>query len=472
MTDLGRDLTPLADPEVEQALLAALLCENRCYDAVSDTIAPADFWHEIHGRIFEACGTLIGRGEAANAVTLGRFFKDAAELEAVGGPDYLAELQANLVSLDAEQYAQVLRDLRIRRQAVTAGEFLIEQAMSPEVGDDARALVDGHITELDLIVGGADKSRGLAPVARDAEQVVADLAEGVARRRGGGVPGLSTGLPSLDALLCGGLRARLHVLGGASSMGKTALALAIAESVASREGPVAFFSLEMNREEILTRIVCAQSGIPVGRALAGRLTDQEIHEVRQGMVALKALHLYVDDGTAATPAAIRSRARRLKTSVGLRLVVVDYLQLLEYPEVRRRENRTSEITAITRALKRLSGDLDVPVLLLSQLSREHARRDNRRPHLSDLRESGSIEQDADVVLFCYREAYYMEREGPDKRANEDGWRADLEVAKTKCEVIAAKQRNGPLGTVVLHFDAPLIRFSERDDAAQQEEIAF
>ncbi len=463
---------PPANVEAEQALLGAILAQNEALDRVADFLTPDQFYEEVHGRIYERCVAMIGRGEIANAVTLKTAFERDDALKEAGGARYLAELQGTFVSvINARDYGRAINDAFIRRRALAAIEFLGEEMRNFDDPDQqARQVLEQHVAECDAIITREHGTRGLVSMGQDADRLKTAIDEAIERHRSGRASGISTGFPRLDKILCGGFRGgRFVVLGGAPSMGKTALALGISERVATKEGAVAFFSQEMTNHEIELRLACSRAGVDVGSSLRGDMSYNDADILKAEIDALRELPIYIDDSVSLTPSGIRSRSRRLLRSTRLRLIVIDYLQLMTGTQ--KGVNRTGELTAITRALKLLSNELDVPVLLLSQLTRDYAKRDNHRPQLSDLRESGSIEQDADDVLFVHRDAYYMERAGPPAKSKDEiEWRADLDAKKGLAEVIVAKQRMGPLGVVELGFTPKTTRF--RDFEEDQSELAF
>ena len=451
---------PLVNYEAEQALLAAILHDNRAYESVVETLKAEHFAEELHGRIYAACGALIDSGKNASAITLKSFFENEKALKDVGGTEYLVELQANFVSLTgAKDYAEVITDLWNRRRMVAISEDAIDESFAVELERPFKEIRERAEARLaDLSEGGEHK--GLEPMTTIGTATLQEIKGARKLRADGYAVAVSTGFKRLDRALCGGLRGgQLITLGGATSMGKSALGTSMALNAAELGWPAAYFSAEMRATDVGHRLLAQRAGVDLMQLIQGNLTDDEMQRVITAEDGVRALPLYIDQGMSITVQAIRSRAQRMKRAKGLGLVVVDYLQLLT---AGRRNNRVEELSEITRQLKCLAVELDAPVVMLSQLNRANQARDNKRPQLSDLRESGSIEQDSDIVLFTYREHYYLAREEPKDANKVPGWQADLEACKSKCEVIIAKQRQGPLGTVVLGFEAHTTRFHEGD----------
>lgn len=474
----GRIPSPVPqDLEIEQGLLGALLIDNRVFERVSEILQPEHFYAPVHVRIYDAISKILRRGEVASPAKLKMMFADDIHLSELGGAGYLADLMANVVTFSSiDDHARFLVDLHKRRELITIGEGVIRAARAIDADDNAAAIMER--TEQDIFnlgdTGGADTgSKPLGTVLLD----VIDTAQR-AHRREPGAFGISTGLTDLNKKL-GGLRAGdLLVLAARPSMGKTSLAVNIAFNAAQeytktageRGCPVAFFSLEMSAEELGHRIVCQQSGTDSSRVQTGDLDDQEFRNLIESTQLLASVPLHIDETSSLTIAQVRTRARRLKRQSGLGLIVVDYLQLLRGSGSKQStDSRVNEISEITRGLKALAKDLKVPVLALSQLSRAVEQRDDKRPMLSDLRESGTIEQDADVVMFVYREEYYLTRDEPAQLPRETeekfaGRQADWVARKRAManigELIISKQRKGPTGTVRVHWDGPTTSFSD------------
>jgi replicative DNA helicase len=469
--------TPPHNIEAEQALLGAVLVHPRAWERVSEAVRPEHFALAQHARIFEACARLIDAGRVADPIALKGLFERDGTFGEIGGAAYLADLvNAAVGPVNAGEYARLIADLARKRRLIEIGEALAAAAFEDtdrEAGDilaDLEAALTALATEETDQEGPVPLSVLVAPALRDIE---------AAYQRKGALAGMGTGLKVLDDALGGMGRGDLIVLAGATSSGKTALALNIAEFAArrhldsqGREGaPVAVFSLEMPARQLIARLLSRRTGIEMPRLRRGALEEPEWNPLNDGAGDLTALPLFVDDTGGLTLGALRSRCRKVKRQHGLGLVVIDYLQLLT-PDNRYAGNRASEIGQITRGLKALALELDVPVIALSQLSREVDKRDNKRPRLSDLRESGTLEQDADTVLFVYRAEYYLTREEPTQGAEEPDdkfarrwaqWETNRERAQGKAEIIVAKNRNGQSGQVLnVGFDGKRTLFHDAD----------
>jgi replicative DNA helicase len=475
--------TPPHNLEAEQALLGALLVNNQAFEKVSEFLLADHFAESVHGRIFTAIGRLVERGQVANPVTLKGYVEQDADLRAAGGANYLADLAAAVISVvNAGDYGRIVYDLYLRRQLIALGEDVVNGAYSLSL--DASAIDQIEITEKKLfdLASTGQQEKSFQTFGQAVSTAVA-MAE-AAWRRQGGLAGVASGLNDLDRLLGGLHPSDLLILAGRPSMGKTSLATNMAfyaaehlkwenDAVTGRrkavEGAVvAFFSLEMSAEQLAGRILSEQANVPSEKIRRGDMTHEEFDRLVEASQRLAALPLFIDDTPAISVTALRTRARRLKRQYGLGMIVVDYLQLMRANIGQKVEGRVQEISEITRGLKAIAKELNVPVIALSQLSRAVESRDDKRPQLSDLRESGSIEQDADVVMFVYREEYYLSRAEPSRKPEEsdekfnqryDEWRIRLEEAANIAEVIIAKQRHGPIGKVRAHFDGATTKFS-------------
>ncbi|MDF2094574.1 replicative DNA helicase [Aquibaculum arenosum] len=467
--------------EAEQALLAAILHSNHAYEKVSDFLLPEHFADGAHERIYRACGKLIERGQLANAITLKGFFDQDGGLADVGGAAYLAELQAAPVNPDVRHYGRLIHDLFLRRELIALAQDIDESAYEQDPDSAATNQIEQAEQRLYSLAETGLAEGGLQPFSGALTEAVT-LIE-AAYRRDGALAGLATHFAEIDKLLGGLHRSDLIILAGRPSMGKTALATNIAFNVAKsrrlERGPdgqsfeepetVAFFSLEMSAEQLAGRILSEQSGVRSDSLRKGAITQEDFDKVFDAARELQALRLFIDDTPAISVPALRTRARRLKRQHGLSLIVVDYLQLMTVPGGGKSDSRVQEVSEITRGLKAIAKELDVPVIALSQLSRQVEQREDKRPQLSDLRESGSIEQDADMVLFVYREQYYLERAEPMRRENENDekyheryerWKQRCEEVYGLAEVIVAKQRHGPIGIRKLTFDGDTTRFGD------------
>jgi replicative DNA helicase len=475
----GEEMPPVRELphnfEAEQALLGAILINNEAYSRVSDFLRAEHFFDPVNGRIFEAAAKLIERHQVANPVTLKNLFEGDEALADVGGAKYLARLAAAAVTIiNAGDYGRTIFDLHLRRKLIELAETMRAEAESPDLDSDAARQIETAEQQLfDLATTG--EYEGGFRTFNDVLAAAIDMAE-AAYKREGQLTGTSIGFTDLDKLL-GGLQASdLIILAGRPSMGKTALATNMAYNAArlcrfdidangqkkvSDGAVVGFFSLEMSAEQLATRILAEASGVSSDRIRKGDLSNEEFQRVVEANQELVRLPFFIDDTPALSVAQLRTRARRLKRQHGLSMIVVDYLQLLRSTSTRASDNRVQEISEITRGLKALAKELDVPVLALSQLSRAVEQREDKRPQLADLRESGSIEQDADVVMFIYRQEYYLARTEPDLGTEEhEKWQMKMDEVHNLAEAIIGKQRHGPTGTVKLVFTGELTRFSD------------
>lgn len=469
--------TPPCNLEAEQALLAAILSNNLAYEKVSEFLRTEHFYNPVFGKIYHAAVTLIERGQKADAITLRHFFSNDPEITQMGGDDYLTQLMGSFVSIiNAGDYGRTIHDLYLRRMLIDVGTDIVNDAFSADVEDEAIHQVEEAEQRLFSLATTGDVRGGF--VSLGASLAKAQSMAEFAFKQDSHITGITTGLRDMDHKLGGLQPSDLVILAGRPSMGKTALATNIAFNAARRfletegkEGAVTgFFSLEMSAEQLSTRLVSEYTQIPSNDIRRGQIKREQFMEIVDAIKEMGRIPLYIDDTPALTIAALRTRARRMKRSAhGLGLIVIDYLQLMQGSGNRREENRVLEISEITRGLKAIAKELNVPVLALSQLSRAVESREDKRPQLSDLRESGSIEQDADVVMFVFREEYYHSRAEPARRADEtdekfnrryQGWQERGEKIHSIAEVIVAKQRHGPIGTVELKFEGQFTRFSD------------
>ena len=457
--------------EAEQALLGAILVNNDAFDRVSDFLQPAHFSEEIHRRIFEIAASLIRGGKIATPITLKTFLGEH-DLGGITVPQYLARLAAEATTvINAADYGRMIYDLALRRSLISIGEEVVNVAFDAPVDHPPRAQIEEAERRLYEIAESGRYDGGFQRFS-DALTTAIDVAAR-AYERDGKLSGISTGMTDLDRSLGGLQPSDLVIVAGRPGMGKTALATNIAFNIAkayqfevkpdgthatTNGGIVGFFSLEMSAEQLATRIIAEQSGVASYRIRRGDISDDDFHLITDAARQMQTVPFYIDQTGGISIAQLTARARRLKRQRGLDLLVVDYLQLLS--SSKRADNRVQELTEITTGLKALAKELSVPVVALSQLSRQVESREDKRPQLSDLRESGSIEQDADVVMFVYREEYYLKNKQPREGTEEfTTWLADIERAHGRAEVIIGKQRHGPTGMVELQFDAEVTRFS-------------
>ncbi|MEI6985120.1 MAG: replicative DNA helicase [Rhodospirillaceae bacterium] len=464
--------------EAEQALLGALLVSNRAYEKVSEFLLHEHFYSPAHGRIFAHISSLIERGMPADPVTMKAYFQNDADLVAVGGTAYINELASCAVTIvNAEDYGRAIHSSYIRRQLIAIGEDMLNQAYRHDIKITAQDQIEDAEKHLFDLATKGDIRGGFQPISVGLKAAI-DTA-GVAYRRTSHTTGVTTGLQDLDLKLGGLHKSDLIILAGRPSMGKTALATNIAVNAAKeylRTGgtdgaAVGIFSLEMSGEQLANRVLADEIKISSDKIRRGDLKESNFPDFLEALQNLSRLSLFIDDSPAITVGTLRSRARRLKRSANLGLIVIDYLQLMRGGGINRSENRVQEISEITRGLKAVAKELEIPVLALSQLSRAVETREDKRPMLSDLRESGSIEQDADVVMFVYREQYYLERTIPSRRPDETEerfnerhavWMKMSENAYGIAECIIAKQRHGPIGTVTMRFDGKFTKFTDID----------
>ncbi len=407
--------------EAEQGLLGALLIDNRAVERISEIVRPPYFYVPVHQRIYDAILKMTERGQEASPVTLKNYFDDDEDLKDLGGANYLAELAGSVISVvNVEDYARRIYDLHMRRELITLGEDVVNDSYSHDLDRDAETIISGAEAQLfSLAESGAGK--GGFVTLRDSVLVAIEHAE-KAYNSDGGVTGVTTGLIDMDKKLGGLQNSDLLILAGRPSMGKTAFsttiaynaAKAYAESGGERGAVTAFFSLEMSSDQLAGRMLSMESGISGDAIRKGTVQQNDFRAFVEASQIMSQIPLYIDDTPALSISAVRTRARRLKRQHGLGLLIVDYLQLLRGTGSRQStENRVQEVSEITRGLKAIAKELNIPVLALSQLSRAVEQREDKRPQLSDLRESGSIEQDADVVMFVYRDEYYLSRAEPE-----------------------------------------------------------
>ena len=468
--------------EAEQALLGAVLVNNLAYGRVSEFLRPEHFAHGAHGRIFDACARLIEKGQIANPLTLKNLFDQDAELEAIGGAQYLARLAASATTIiNSADYGRLIFDLHLRRQLIDIGETVVNEAFDHDPDGNASSQIESAEQRLFDLATTGQSDAGFQSFSAVLTKAV-DMAE-AAYKREGSLTGVATGFTDLDKLLGGMQPSDLIILAARPSMGKTALATNIAYNAARahqralEEGRfetdaggrrkvldgavVGFFSLEMAAEQLATRMLAETAEVDSDKIRKGEMTTEDFNKVVQASRMLSKMPFFIDDTPALSVAALRTRARRLKRQHNLSMIVVDYLQLARpTPGQRGPENRVQEISEITRGLKALAKELNLPVIALSQLSRAVEQREDKRPQLADLRESGSIEQDADVVMFIYRAEYYLSRMEPDPGTDKhQEWLEKMDTVHNVAEVIIGKQRHGPTGTVRLQFEGRFTKFS-------------
>jgi len=458
--------------EAEQQLLGGLLNNNDLYYSLEDKVDPEHFYDPVHSRIFEIISTRIKDGKLASAVTVNTFLTEDEGLKELGGNSYLAQLMAGSVASSAiKDYSKLVYDLAIRRELIVLGQEISSRAQSIKVDEQPEEQI--ILAEQNLYkIGDSGKSetgfKSFLKALGEAVQVA-----NAAHHRDGNLAGISTGFIDLDKKMGGLHSSDLIILAGRPSMGKTSLATNIAYNIAKsfkkndnadgtsetvNGGIVGFYSLEMSAEQLAARILSETAEIPSEQIRRGDMTESEFRRFVEAAKSIESSPLFIDDTPALTIAQLASRARRLKRTHGLDALIIDYLQLVRAGSSR--DNRVNEISEITQGLKAIAKELNIPVIALSQLSRQVENRDDKRPQLADLRESGSIEQDADVVLFVYREEYYKEREKPSDHDLEKMaiWQEEMDRLHGRAELILGKQRHGPIGTVELSFEGKYTRF--------------
>jgi replicative DNA helicase len=467
-----------SNEEAEQALLGAILINNEALDRVSDFLKPEHFYIPANGRIYAACLRLREQLRVADPVTLKALFEQDGDLQAIGGARYLAELAGSIVSvLNVEDYARTIFDLHVRRQLISIGEETVNEAYRHDLDLAPEDQIRNAEEKLYRLANEGDFRKDYEHFSTIIDRTIDSASK--ALNRDTSLTGVTTGLVDLDRMLGGLQRSDLLILAGRPAMGKTALATNMAFNAAKayfasggKEGAVvAFFSLEMSSEQLALRILSDQAEIASEKIRKGDMKRSDFPRLVEAAQTLRQMPIYVDDTAGLTITNMRTRALRLKRQHDLGLIVVDYLQLMRPSGTQRTDNRVQEISEITRGLKMIAKDLDVPVLALSQLSRAVEQREDKRPQLADLRESGSIEQDADVVMFVYRDAYYVSKREPNEGTPEHAeWQAEMERVHNLAEVIIGKQRHGPTGTVKLHFEGSFTRFSNLERRYDDAEV--
>ena len=462
--------------EAEQSLLGAILVNNDAFYRVSDFLEPKHFFEPIHQLIFETAGSIIRAGKVATPVTLKTFVPADTDLGGITVSQYLARLAAEATTIiNAHDYGRTIYDLALRRDLIRIGEDMVNVAYDAPVDFAPRAQIEDAERRLYELAEAGRYDGGFQKFGQ-ALAVAIDMAA-AAYKRDGNLSGLASGLRDMDTKMGGLQPSDLIILAGRPAMGKTALATNIAYNVARswrgetqadgtmksvNGGVVGFFSLEMSAEQLATRILSERTGISSSSIRRGGISENDFDNIRDHAIEMQHLPFPVDDTGGLSIAQLMPRARRLKRQKGLDLLIIDYIQLLS-GSGKRSDNRVQEITEITTSLKALAKELNVPIIALSQLSRQVEARDDKRPQLADLRESGSIEQDADVVLFVFREEYYLQNKEPRPGTPEhEKWQTEMQLVHGKAEVIIGKQRHGPTGTIELQFDASVTRFADLD----------
>ena len=449
--------------EAEQSVIGTILVSNEIFDEINTIISSKNFYDPMHQKIFGAIENLIYKGMLANPITLKNFFEN--EKDDLNVPDYLVKVtKFSTSSRQAIEYSKIIYDMFVRRELIKISEGTIDSAKLKDLNISGKNIIENSEK---LLFDLAEKGSFNSSLVKfdEALKFTIEMATN-AYKNDEGIVGVPTGLTDIDDRLGGLHKSDLIIIAGRPSMGKTALATNIAFNAASKlqesgkKSTVAFFSLEMSSEQLSTRILAEQSRIKSNDIRRGKISDEQFDKFIETSKNISELPLYIDETPAISIAAVSNRARRIKRLFGLEMIVVDYIQLMRGP-TNNANNRVQEISEITQGLKAIAKELSVPVLALSQLSRAVEQRDDHKPQLSDLRESGSIEQDADVVMFVYRAAYYLERKEPQAATVEHAeWQAKMSEIAHLAQIIIAKQRHGPTGNVDLEFEAMFTKFRD------------
>tara|TARA_B100001121_G_scaffold10425_1_gene8634 strand:- start:203 stop:1618 length:1416 start_codon:yes stop_codon:yes gene_type:complete len=452
--------------EAEQSVIGSILLTNEIFDEVNTILSSKNFYDPMHQKIFSAIENLIFKGMLANPITLKNYFEN--EKDDINVPDYLVKItKFSSSARQAIEYSKIIYDMYVRRELIKISENTIDVAKLNDLNISGQSIIENSEK---LLFDLAEKGSFNSSIIKfdDAVKLTIEMASN-AYKNEEGIVGVPTGLRDLDDRLGGLHQSDLIIIAGRPSMGKTALATNIAFNAASKlqenkkKSTVAFFSLEMSSEQLSTRILAEQSRIKSNDIRRGKISDEQFDKFIETSKNISELPLYIDETPAISIATLSNRARRIKRIYGLDLIVVDYIQLMR--AVNTKDGRVQEISEITQGLKALAKELAVPVVALSQLSRAVEQRDDKKPQLSDLRESGSIEQDADVVMFVYREAYYLERKEPRPATVEHAeWQAKMNEVSNLAEIIIGKQRHGPTGNVLLEFEAMFTKFRDTQNS--------
>ena len=446
--------------EAEQMIIGAMIRDNRICDAVEDVITAESFYDPIHQSIFNQISKTRKHGVVANELSLKMFFENNQEFIDCGGVEYLAKLAAKAsIALDIYSLIRIIRDTYLRRCLIKLGHEIVEESYNYDIENSAQVQIEQAMTNLFNLAVKKQGEKTYIKLASSIKDVVEKIN---LLKSNPEALGVTTGFQDLNHLLGGIQKSDLLILAARPSMGKTALALNMAlnacknlqKNITSKQNYVAFFSLEMSAEQLTARLVTIDSGVSYYKALTGKISDFELHEFINISQELSELPFIIDDTPALSISALRTRIRLLYQLYNIEIVFIDYLQLIRGTTKRSNENRVQEISEVTQGLKAIAKELNIPVVALSQLSRSVEQRDDKKPQLADLRDSGSIEQDADIVMFLYREEYYELRKQPNEGSNKHReWQEKMEKIRNIAELVIAKQRNGPIGSVKLYFDS-------------------
>ena len=457
----------------EQALLGAIISNNLALEKVENFLEPEHFSSKINGLIFKTLKKLISNDQIADLNTLKVFLENDPDFISNGGISYLLKISENSISIiNSKQYGELIFDLFIRRKLIDVGTDLINDSYDHYEDQNSNIIIEKTESDLYNLTNDGDSQKGPKQF-DDILSLTIDYAE-KAYKKSDEVVGLKTGLNDFDKKIGGLHKSDLIIIAGRPSMGKTAFATNIASNICNKKinnkkTNVLFFSLEMSSEQLATRVLSEISQISSEGIRTGNLSKTDFEKIIKASEKLKELSLFIDDSPALTISSIRTRSRRLKRKHGLDLIIIDYLQLISGESKNLNDNRVKEISDITRGLKAIAKELNIPVVALSQLSRKVEEREEKRPQLADLRESGSIEQDADLVVFLYREEYYLARtEPPEGTEKHVMWTSKMEKVHNIAEAIVAKHRHGPISRVKLHFNSTNTKFSDLADTSSAE----
>ena len=449
--------------EAEQAVIGSILVTNEIFDDINTIISNVNFYDPMHQKIFNAIESMVYKGLLANPITLKNYFEK--EKDEINIPEYLVKItKFSTSSRQAIEYSKIIYDMFVRRELIKISDQIIDDAKENDLNVSGQNIIENSEK---LLYNLAEKGTFSSSLIKfdDAMKQTIEMAS-AAYKNEGGIVGVPTGLRDLDDKLGGLHQSDLIIIAGRPSMGKTSLATNIAFNAAKniqengRKSSVAFFSLEMSSEQLSTRIISEQARIGSNDIRRGRISDEQFDQFLETSKNISELPLFIDETPAISIAAMSNRARRIKRLYGLDLIVVDYIQLMK-GSLNNKDGRVQEISQITQGLKAIAKELGVPVLALSQLSRQVEQRDDHKPQLADLRESGSIEQDADVVMFVYREGYYLQRKEPREATVEHAeWQAKMNEVAHLAEIIIGKQRHGPIGKVTLEFEERFTKFKD------------
>jgi replicative DNA helicase len=449
--------------EAEQSVIGSILVTNEIFDEISTIISSTNFYDPMHQKIYNAMESLIYKGMLANPITLKNYFED--EKDDLDVPEYLVKITKFSTSVrQAIEYSKIIYDMFVRRELIKISEQTIDSAKINDLDTSGQKIIENSER---LLFDLAEKGSFNSSLVKfdDAMKQTIEMAS-AAYKNEGGIVGVPTGLRDLDDKLGGLHQSDLIIIAGRPSMGKTSLATNIAFNAAKhiqdsgKKSSIAFFSLEMSSEQLSTRILSEQARIGSNDIRRGRISDEQFDQFLETSKNIAELPLFIDETPAISIAAMSNRARRIKRLHGLDMIVVDYIQLMRGTTYNK-DGRVQEISQITQGLKAIAKELGIPVLALSQLSRQVEQRDDHKPQLADLRESGSIEQDADVVMFVYREGYYLQRKEPREATVEHAeWQAKMNEVAHLAEIIIGKQRHGPIGKVTLEFEERFTKFKD------------